>query len=69
MSEEMKAKIEQAKLYGHKKVAGEHSLSIGEIVFTVIGILIIVYGTRANIPPKYKLGLGLAVVFMGEWIF
>ncbi|MBA7493941.1 hypothetical protein ES702_04507 [subsurface metagenome] len=59
----------QAKMSGHKKVAGEHSLTVGEIVFTILGVLCIFYGARANIPTKYRLPLGIAVIFMGEWIF
>ena len=66
---EYKAMIDQAKMKGHQKVAGEHSLTVGEIVFTILGILIILYGTKAKIPAKFKLPLGLAVIFMGEWIF
>jgi len=66
---EVKAMMEQAKMTGHKKVAGEKSLTIGEIVFTILGILIILYGTKAKIPAKFRLPLGLAVIFMGEWIF
>lgn len=66
---EYKAMIDQAKMKGHQKVAGENSLTVGEIVFTILGILIILYGTRAKIPAKFKLPLGLAVIFMGEWIF
>jgi len=70
MSEmDLKGMYAQAKMTGHKKVAGEHSLSVGEIVFTLIGILIFFYGARVNIPAKYRLPLGAAVVFAGEWIF
>lgn len=67
--ESLKGMYAQAKMTGHKKVAGEHSLTVGEIVFTLLGVLIIFYGARANIPSKYRLPLGLAVVFMGEWVF
>ena len=66
---EVKAMYEQAKMTGHQKVAGKHSLTIGEIVFTILGILIILFGTRAKIPKKFGLPLGLMVIFMGEWVF
>lgn len=70
MSEDsLKAMYAKAKMMGHRKVAGEHSLTIGEIVFTLLGVLIIFYGAKANIPAKFRLPLGLAVIFMGEWIF
>lgn len=67
--DEIKAQITKMKLKGHEKVAGEHSLSIGEIVLTIIGILIIVFGTKAKIPKKWCLPLGILVIFMGEWVF
>ena len=66
---EVRAAFEKAKMLGHKKVAGEHSLSGGEIFFTLIGVLIIFYGSKVKIPAKLRLPLGLAIVFMGEWIF
>ena len=65
----LKAMYEQAKMKGHKKVAGEHSLTVGEIVFTILGVLIFMYGGKANIPAKYRMPLGFAVICMGEWIF
>ena len=66
---ELRAMYEQAKMAGHKKVAGEHSLSLGEIVFTILGILIILYGAKAKVPASFRLPLGMAIVFMGEWMF
>jgi len=70
MSEEsLKAMYARAKLEGHKKVAGENSLTVGEIVFTILGVLIFMYGTRANIPKKYQLPLGFAIICIGEWVF
>lgn len=69
MMDTLKAELQKAKMQGHVKVAGEHSLTVGEIVFTLIGILIIAFGAKANIPAKYRLPLGLMVIFMGEWIF
>ena len=64
-----KAMYVQAKAKGHEKVAGEHSLTVGEIVFTILGILVIAFGAKAKIPAKYRLPLGLMVIFMGEWVF
>lgn len=66
---DLKAEYEKAKMTGHKKVAGEHSLSVGEIVFTLLGILIIAFGAKAKIPAKYRLPLALCVIFIGEWVF
>lgn len=66
---ELKALYAKAKMTGHKKVAGEHSLTVGEIVFTIIGILCIFYGAKANVPTKYRMPLGIAIIFMGEWMF
>jgi len=66
---ELKAMYEKAKMAGHRKVAGEHSLSLGEIVFTILGILIILYGAKAKIPASFRLPLGMGLVFMGEWMF
>ena len=70
MSEQLKAKYVEAKNLGHKKVAGEHSLTIGEIVFTIIGILVILYVAKeTKVPAKFALPLGIAIIFMGEWMF
>ena len=67
---ELRAMYEQAKMAGHKKVAGEHSLSLGEIVFTIIGILVILYvAKKTKVPAKFALPLGIAIIFMGEWMF
>jgi len=66
---ELKAEFEKAKRKGYEKVAGEHSLTVGEIVFTILGILLIAFGAKANIPAKYRLPLGLMVIFIGEWVF
>ena len=66
---EVRAAFEKAKMLGHKKVAGEHSLSGGEIFFTILGVLLIFFGTKAKIPKKLCLPLGIAIIFMGEWIF
>jgi len=67
--ESLKATYAKAKLKGHEKVAGEHSLTVGEIVFTIAGVLIFMYGGKANIPAKYRMPLGFAVIFIGEWVF
>ena len=70
MSEEsLKAIYAKAKQKGYIKVAGEHSLTVGEIVFTILGVLIFMYGGRVNVPAKYRMPLGFAVICMGEWIF
>lgn len=67
--ESLKGMYAKAKRTGHQKVAGEDSLTLGEIVFTILGILVILYGTKANIPKKFGLPLGLGIIFIGEWMF
>jgi len=65
----LKAIYAKAKMKGHDKVAGEHSLTVGEIVFTILGVLIFYYGAKVNVPAKYRLPLGFAVICVGEWVF
>ena len=67
--ESLRGLYAKAKIEGHKKVAGENSLTVGEIVFTILGVLCILYGAKANVPAKYRLPLGIAIIFMGEWVF
>jgi len=57
------------KTTGHKKVAGEHSLTVGEIVFTLLGIALMFYGTKAGLRKGWCLPAGLVMIFIGEWVF
>jgi len=61
--------IARAKTAGHFKIAGENSLTAGEVFFTALGVLIILFGAKAKIPAKFRLPLGIAVIFAGEWVF
>jgi len=70
MSEEsLKAMYAKAKIKGHEKIWGENSLTVGEIVFTIAGVLIFMYGGKVNIPAKYRMPLGFAVILIGEAVF
>jgi hypothetical protein len=57
------------KLTAFKKVYGEHSLTVGEVVCFLLGVAIIVAGHKAKIPSSMKLPLGLIVIGIGEVVF
>ena len=69
MAMNIKSMYAQAKIKGHEKVYGENSLTVGEIVFTIAGVLIFMYGAKINIPAKLRMPLGLAVIVLGEAVF
>jgi len=54
--------------YGVKKVAGEHSLTAGELVFTLIGLGVIAYALMKHKGNKWIIA-GLAVIVIGELIW
>ena len=72
MDAQVKEKIQDLKTTGHIKLAGENSLTLGEVVFTVLGVLIIMGKmpfVSDLIPEKYRLWTGIAAMFVGMWAF
>lgn len=60
---------------GKKPVIGQHTLTLGEIVLTVIGVAIIVWGEKIPFVGKFlgsektRLVVGLAIIVVGEWVW
>jgi len=65
--------LEEGRQLGAIKLAGQHSLTIGEAIFTVAGVYVIIAGDKVPFVGKliapFKLWLGLAIIFAAEWIW
>jgi len=61
--------LNQAKTAGRKKLVGERSLTLGELIATILGILLIVFGTKIGLKKAYCLPLGVGLIFFGELAF
>jgi len=57
------------KVTAHKKVWGEHSLTVGEIVLFLLGVALIFGGTKVGVPSKYTLPMGLVLIGIGQAVF
>jgi len=47
----------------------KRTITIGEFIFFLIGLLLIFFGGKVKIPDKLKLPVGLGVIFLGEVLF
>jgi len=65
----MEAKYNDAKVVAHKKVWGDHSLTVGEIVMFLLGVAMIYAGTKAGVPKEYTLPAGLVLIGIGQAVF
>jgi hypothetical protein len=69
----MKKYVEEGRQLGAIKLAGEHSLTIGEFVFTLVGVAVIFAGEKVPVVGKiiapFKLWVGLVIIFAAEWIW
>lgn len=60
---------------GKKKIIGQNTLTFGEIILTVLGVLIIVWGDKIPVVGKFftsqkmRLAVGLGVIIVGEWVW
>lgn len=60
---------------GSLKVAGEHSLTLGEIVVTVLALVVILWGAKIPVVGKFlgsdksRALAGIALVFIAEWVW
>ena len=60
---------------GKKKVIGQHTLTLGEIVTTVLGVAVIVWGEKIPFIGKFlgseksRLVVGLGIIVVGEWVW
>ena len=52
-----------------KKIWGKHSLTVGELIFTVLGVILILFGTKLGLKNKIAKPLGIALIFIGEALF
>jgi rRNA processing protein Krr1/Pno1 len=60
---------------GKKKVLGQNTLTLGEIIFTILGVAVIVYGSKIPFVGKFlgsektRLVVGLLIIVVGEWVW
>ena len=59
---------------GKVKVIGQHTLTMGEIVTTILGVVIIMWGEKIPfvgkfLSPHVRLVVGLVVIVVGEWVW
>lgn len=69
---EVKKAIVKGRELGHEKISGERSLTIGEFVLVTFGLFIILYGSKMpwfNKLGKWRLPLGLILIYGGTWMF
>jgi len=60
--------------YGRREIRIEgkpaRTLTVGEAIFFIIGVLIMFFGGKIRIKPaKARMALGLLLIFLGEAIF
>lgn len=62
------AQLEQA---GHIKLYGENSLTAGEVFFTFLGVIVMLYGHKIHpmFEGKMRTWAGIALIVFGEAIF
>ena len=69
----MKKYLEEGRQLGAIKLAGQHSLTLGEFVFTLVGVAVIIAGEKVPYVGKiigpFKLWVGLTIIFAAEWIW
>ena len=71
----LNATVEKAQEVGSKKILGQHSLVLGEIITLVLGLLIIGWGEKIPVigkyfgSPKVRLVVGGLVIFVGELVW
>jgi len=68
----VKNKVQDLKNTGHIKLAGEQSLSVGEVVFTGVGVAVMLGKmpfVGSFIPERFRFWAGIAIIFVGEWLF
>lgn len=58
--------LETVKTYAYKKIWGEHSLTLGELLAFIIGIALIWF---KFLGAKWSLIVGVAVIFLGMMFF
>jgi hypothetical protein len=60
---------------GKKKVIGQATLTLGEIIFTILGVLVIVYVAKIPFVGRFlssepaRLVVGLGIIVVGEWVW
>jgi len=57
--------LETVKNYGYKKIWGEHSLTVGELIGLAIGLLVIWF----NWFGKWSFWIGAAVILIATTLF
>ena len=57
--------LETVKTYAYKKIWGEHSLTIGELVAFLIGLALIYFKWLG----KWSFWIGVIVIFIGMMFF
>lgn len=65
----MEAVYNEMGVTSHKKVWGDHSLTVGEIVCWLLAVAIVLYGTKVKIPAGMKVWVALAVAGIGQALF
>lgn len=64
--------LNQAKMTMKKKVVGERSITVGEVVLTTLGFLLLVWFVwKLKVPKKFYLPLAasMGLVYAGEYAF
>jgi hypothetical protein len=59
------ATLETVKSYAYKKIWGEHSLSLGELIAFIVGLLVIWF----NWLGKWSFWVGVIIIFLGMMLF
>jgi len=68
----MSATLNRLKVLGHEKIAGENSLTAGEMFFTIAAAVVIYYGVfmeGSKLTRKQAVMLGIALLVFGETVF
>lgn len=67
--------VEKVVEAGKKPIIGQHTMTLGEIIFTVLGVAVIVWGEKIPFIGKFlgsekmRLAVGFGIIIVGEWVW